>query len=217
MRHGFGLDIPENLEDVCDPARMGLVIYDMQIGIVRQLPDGPEIVARVGQLLRAARQGGYRIFFTRHMSLPNNLAGVSQLRTAAAWQHVGSVEEVQPWFLRDSPGFPIVGELAPQADEAIFDKIMMSAFEGSPLSIALRDCGMVAFAIAGIALEIGIGPTVWHGADLGFVPVVVTDACGGRDQAAQKRVLDAMEFAGDAMLTDLKTITGLLTRNPGGG
>lgn len=215
MRHGFGLDIPENLEDVCDPARMALVIYDMQVGIVQQLPDGPEIVARVGQLLSAARQGGYRIFFTRHMSLPAKLAGVSQLRTAAAWQRVASVEEIKPWFLRDSPGFPIVPELAPREDEGVFDKIMMSAFEGSPLSIALRDCGIAAFAIAGIALEIGIGPTVWHGVDLGFIPVVVTDACGGRDQAAQERVLDAMEFAGDAMLTDLKTITGLLSRQPG--
>ena len=42
---------------------------------------------------------------------------------------------------------------------------------------------------------------------------MITDACGGRDHAAQKRVLDAMEFAGDAMLTDLDTITSLLTRN----
>ncbi len=137
-----------------------------------------------------------------------------QLRTAMAWQQVGNVDEVRPWFLRDSPGFPIVPELAPRPDEAIFDKITMSAFEGTPLNIALRDCGIVAFAIAGIALEIGIGPSVWHGADLGFVPVVVTDACGGRDQIAQKRVLDAMEFAGDTMLTDLDTITRLLTRNP---
>lgn len=214
MRHGFGLDIPETLEDVCDPARMALVVYDMQAGIVEQLPDGPEIVARVGELLGAARQGGYRVFFTRHMSLPANLAGVTQLRTAMAWQQVGSVEEVRPWFLPDSPGFPIVSELAPRPDEAVFDKIMMSAFEGSPLTIALRDCGITAFAIAGIALEIGIGPTVWHGTDLGFVPVVVADACGGRDHAAQQRVLAAMEFAGDAMLTDLTTITGLLARNP---
>lgn len=213
MRHGYGLEIPENLSDVCDPARMALIIYDMQAGIVSQLPDGAEVVARVGQLLAAARQGGYRVFFTRHMSLPANLAGVSQLRTAMAWQHVGSVDEVRPWFLRDSPGFPIVPELAPQPDEAVFDKIMMSAFEGSPLSIALRDFGIVAFAIAGIALEVGIGPTVWHGADLGFVPVVVTDACGGGDQAAQKRVLDAMEFTGDAMMTDIEAITGLMAQS----
>jgi len=30
----------------------------------------------------------------------------------------------------------------------------------------LRDCGLSAFAIVGIAMEIGIEPTVRHGADL---------------------------------------------------
>ena len=214
MRHGYGLDIPESLEDVCDPSRLAVIVYDMQAGIVSQLPDGEQIVGQVGKLLDAARQGGYRVFFTRHMSLPNNLAGRTQLRTAMAWQHVATPEEVRPWFLRDSPGFPIVEELAPRPDEAVFDKIMMSSFEGTPLTIALRDCGIEAFAIAGIALEIGIGPSVWHGVDLGFVPVVVTDACGGGDKAAQQRVLDAMEFSGDAILTDLPAITRLMAGSP---
>jgi hypothetical protein len=54
----------------------------------------------------------------------------------------------------------------------------MSAFEGTPLDIAFRDCGIDAFAIVGIAMEIGIEPTVRHGSDLGYVPVLVVDACG---------------------------------------
>jgi nicotinamidase-related amidase len=31
------------------------------------------------------------------------------------------------------------------------------------------------------AMEIGIEPTVRHGADLGYIPIVVTDACGSGD------------------------------------
>src|SRR6266566_7899085 len=62
----------------------------------------------------------------------------------------------KPWFLRDSPGFHLIPELNPLPSEAIFDKITMSAFEGTPLNIALRDCGIDAFAIVGIAMEIGI-------------------------------------------------------------
>jgi biuret amidohydrolase len=62
----------------------------------------------------------------------------------------------------------------------------MSAFEGTPLNIALRDCGIDSFGIVGIAMEIGIEPTVRHGVDLGYIPVVVTDGCGfgHRDAAA---------------------------------
>lgn len=62
--------------------------------------------------------------------------GVSRLRMAMAWQRVKSVDEVKPWFLRDSPGFHLILEMNPLPTEAIFDKITMSAFEGTPLDIA---------------------------------------------------------------------------------
>jgi nicotinamidase-related amidase len=93
----------------------------------------------------------------------------------------------------------------------------MSAFEGTPLEFALRDAQVVAFAIVGVATEVGIEPTARHGADLGLIPVVVTDACGAGNAAAAKRSLDALATAGDAILTDIATITGLLatTGRPG--
>ena len=210
MQHAYGLDIPQTLEDVCDPSRLALIVYDMQAGILSQLKDGAAITASVRDVLDAARDGGYRVFFMRHMSLPKELMGVFQFRMAMAWQRVDTVEQVSPWFLRDSPGFQLVPELAPRPSEAIFDKITMSAFEGTPLDIALRDCGLVAFAIVGVATEIGIAPTVRHGADLGYIPVVVTDACGaGHDEAADHAIAD-LQHAGDALMTDVATITALL-------
>jgi biuret amidohydrolase len=206
MQRAFGLRIPQTLEDVCDPTRLALVVYDMQVGIVRQIENGSEITARVLEVLRAAREAGIRVLFTRHMSLPKELMGVSQLRMAMAWQRVKSVDEVKPWFIRDSDRFHLVPELTPLPSEAVFDKITMSAFEGTPLDIALRDCGIAAFVIAGIALEIGIEPTVRHGADLGYIPVVVTDACGFGHREAAQRSLASLEFAGDALLTNVEDI-----------
>ena len=210
MRQRDGLDVPVTIEDVCDPATMAFIVYDMQAGVLSQLPDGDETVERVSRVLAAARAGGYPVFYTRHMSLPPRLMGTAQLRTAMAWQHVDDPGKVQSWFLRDSPGFQIVADLSPRADEAIFDKLAMSAFTGTPMQMALRDLGVRAFAIGGVALEIGIAPTIWHAVDLGLIPVVVTDACGGRDRPAMQRVLDSIQFSGDALLTDVATITPLL-------
>jgi biuret amidohydrolase len=209
MQHR-NLPIPDTLADVCDPERIALVVYDMQVGIVSQLADGPQVIERVQRVLEAARRAGIRVFFTRHMTLPPELMGISQLRMAMAWQRKERVEDVVSPFLRDSPGFEIVPELAPTASEAVFDKLSMSAFEGTPLNFALRDAQIAAFAIVGVATEVGIEPTVRHGADLGLIPVVVTDACGAGNHAAAQRSLDALATAGDAILTDVATITSLL-------
>ena len=216
MEHAFGLDIPRTLEEVCDPKRMALLVYDMQVGIMSQLPKerGEKITASVVKVLQAARAAGVRVFFFRHMSLPVEIAGVSQLRMAMLWQRADKVSDVKPWFLRDSPGFQLIPELSPLPSEVIFDKITMSAFEGTPLNIALRDCGINAFAIAGVAMEIGIEPTVRHAADLGYIPVIVTDACGAGDESAAKRSLESLEFAGDALMTDVETICSLFLRVP---
>ena len=212
MQRAFGLNIRQALEDVCDPTSLALIVYDMQVGVVSQIENGRQITDRVIQVLEAARKAGIRVFFTRHMSLPRNLMGAFQFRTAMAWQRVKSAKEVKPWFLRDSPGFHLVPEMNPQPSEAILDKITMSAFEGTPLDIALRDCGISAFAIAGIAMEIGIEPTVRHGADLGFIPVVIKDACGYGHRDAAERSIASLEFAGDALLTSVDALCAQLER-----
>jgi nicotinamidase-related amidase len=206
MQRAFELNIPQTLDDVCDPARLALIVYDMQVGIVKQIENGPQLTGKVLQVLEAARKAGVRIFFTRHMSLPRELMGVAQFRMAMAWQRVKSADEVKPWFLRDAPGFALIPEMQPLPSEAIFDKITMSAFEGTPLDIALRDCGVNAFAIVGIAMEIGIEPTVRQGADLGYIPVVVKDACGFGHRDAAERSIANLEFAGDALFTSVETI-----------
>jgi nicotinamidase-related amidase len=214
MQRAFGLNIRQTLEEVCDPTSLALIVYDMQVGIVKQIENGRQVTERVLQVLEAVRKAGIRVIFTRHLSLPKELMGAFQFRTAMAWQRVKSAEEVNPWFLRDAPGFQLIPEMNPQPSEAIFDKIAMSAFEGTPLNMALRDCGITAFAIAGIAMEIGIEPTARHGADLGYIPVLIKDACGFGHRDAAERSIAGLEFAGDALLTDVDTFCAKLGRKP---
>jgi nicotinamidase-related amidase len=196
---------------------MALLVYDMQAGIVTQLNNGPEIVSRVRGILEAAREGGFPVFFSRHTSLPKQLMGTFQLRQQMTWQRLESAAEVRSPFPREAPQTRIVSELEPLESEAVSDKITMSAFEGTFLNIALRDLGIDCFAICGIATEIGIEPTVRHGADLGYIPVVIADACGAGDEEAASRSFEALWFAGDAILTDSVTISRLLRRAPSEG
>jgi len=206
MKRVYGLSIPETLEEVCDPQRVALLVYDMQVGILSQIKNANQITQQVLKVLTAAREARVRVFFSRHLSLPKELMGVFQFRMAMAWQRVDSPDQVNPWFLRDTPGFQIVPELAPRPSEGVFDKLTMSAFEGTWFDFALRDCGINAFIIVGVATEIGIEPTIRHGADLGYIPVFVNDACGSGNADAAQRSINSIKFIGDALITDTETV-----------
>ncbi len=212
MQRAYGLEIPQTLEEVCDPRRMALLVYDMQVGIVRHIPDAKAFTARVVRVVEAARSAGMRVVFARHLSLPNELAGVFQLRTAMVWQRVERVEDVRPLFLRDAPDFQLVPALTPRPSEAVFDKLAMSMFVGTPLELVLRDCGINSFAIVGAVTEIGIEPTVRHGSDLGFIPVVVADACGSVEQEARGRSLAGLAYTLMSLETDTETVISFWRR-----
>jgi biuret amidohydrolase len=94
------------------PRRLALVVYDMQVGVLAQLADGEAIVAGVVEVLETARAGGYRLFFLRHMFLPNRLKGIFGLRMAMAWQRASSPAQLEEFLLRDSPEFPLVPEMS---------------------------------------------------------------------------------------------------------
>ncbi len=215
MKDIFGLSIPETLEEVCDPRRVALLVYDMQVGILSQIKNADAVTQQVLKVLTAARESGLRVFFSRHLSLPRELMGMFQFRMAMGWQRVDSPDRVNPWFLRDAPGFQIIPELSPLPTEGVFDKLTMSAFEGTWLDFALRDCGINAFIIVGVATEIGIEPTARHGADLGYIPVVVSDACGAGNEEAANRSIESLKFTGDALITDTETICDVLRNRSG--
>jgi nicotinamidase-related amidase len=212
MQKIHGLDIPGSLAEFLDPNHVALIIYDMQVGIVRQVKERDTIIGRVRDLLTAARSARVRTVFTRHMSLPRELMGSMQYRTAMAWQHKSNPAEIATPFLRGNPGFAIIPELEPNQQEVAFDKIAMSAFEGTPLEMALRDCGIRTVVLAGVALEIGIEPTARHAADLGFVPVLARDACGHGNAEAAQRSIDSLTFAGDSVIAETEEICAFWKR-----
>jgi len=198
-----GIAIPQTLDEWCDPRRTALLVYGMRVGICRQIPDAHGIIERTGIALDAARTAGMRVAFTRHLSLPRRWMGMVQLRTAMNWQRCSDPDAVEPWFLRDAEATAIVPELTPRADEAVFDKITMSAFDSTFLGLALRDCGLHAIAIAGIAMEIGIEPTVRQATDNGFAALVIEDACGFGNRDARDRSMATLGFLGEAVVTNV--------------
>jgi len=195
VQSAFGLDVPDSVAEMCRPAAAGVLVYDAQVGILPHVKDGDVLVGRIREIVDAARAADVPVFYVRHVSLPPTHLGVGALRTAMAWQRKDRAQDVTTAFPPDAPHTAIVDELAPVAGEPVFDKLGMSALVGTPLESALRDRGITTLVLVGAVLEIGIEPTARHAADLGFLPVVVDDACGIVEPDAAQRSLDSLDYS----------------------
>ena len=65
------------------------IVYDMRVGVVGQIAAGAEVTGRVLEVIESARRAGIRVFFTRHMLLPNEASGASALVGSAIRRHWG--------------------------------------------------------------------------------------------------------------------------------
>jgi len=195
MQRAFGLDVPDTVAEMCRPGAAAVLVYDAQAGILPHVKDREALVERIREVVDAARAAGVPVFYVRHVSLPATHLGVGGLRTAMAWQRKDQAQDVTSAFPPDADHTAIVDELAPVAGEPVFYKLGMSALVGTPLEAALRDRGVTTLVLVGAVLEIGIEPTARHAADLGFLPVVVEDACGIVEPDAARRSLDSLDYS----------------------
>jgi len=60
---------------------------------------------------------------------------------------------------------------------------------GTSFELMVRALGATNIMLTGVATEIGIETTARHAAALGFIPVIVSDAVGGRSEEAHKAAL----------------------------
>jgi biuret amidohydrolase len=194
MQEAFGVTVPDTVAEMCRPGTTAVLVYDAQEGILTHVRDREDVTRRIAEVIEAARAAGVPVFYVRHVSLPPSHLGVAGLRTAMAWQRVSRADEVTSTFPPDAEHTRITADLAPRAGEPVFDKLGMSALVGTPLEAALRDRGVTTLVLVGAVLEIGIEPTARHAADLGFLPVVVEDACGVVEPEAAERSLASLDY-----------------------
>ncbi|MCV2489343.1 cysteine hydrolase [Geodermatophilus sp. YIM 151500] len=195
MQQAFGMAVPETVAEMCRPTASAVLVYDAQVGILAHVHELDRLVERTAAVLAAARAATVPVLYVRHVSLPPTHLGVAALRTAMAWQRTDRADQVRVAFPPDAVHTRIVDELAPVAGEPVFDKLGMSALVGTPVEAVLRDRGVTTLVLVGAVLEIGIEPTARHAADLGFLPVVVDDACGVVDEEAARRSLASLDHS----------------------
>jgi len=132
-----------------DRPHSGLVVIDVQSGVVAEAHDRDAVVARIASLVERARLGGVPVLWVQH-------ADEELVRGSEAWQ--------------------IVPELRPAAGEPIVHKGYGDSFEATELEERLAERGVGHLVVTGAQTDACIRSTL-HGALVrGYDVTLVADA-----------------------------------------
>jgi ureidoacrylate peracid hydrolase len=178
------------------PDHAALLVIDMQNGFLS--PDGS--VARIGfpvgllapavgacsRLLAAARSVGIPVAHTRYVFQPGHTDGGVMVR------HLVPGLSAEQALVKGDWDADIVPELAPQADEPVFDKNRPSAFFAPGFETWLHDGGIARVIICGVTTNCCVETTVRDLSQRDYEVFVVEDAVAEYDPARHAHALEAM-------------------------
>jgi nicotinamidase-related amidase len=132
-----------------------LIIIDMQRGMF-SVPEfvpyeGAAVIARIRSLLDQARGRNTPIFFVQHDGGPDHPLAFG------------------------TPGFEIVFELTPRADEAVIVKRKCNMFQETALEAGLKNAGITHLVICGMQSEYCVDTGVRASVDRGYEVTLVSD------------------------------------------
>jgi maleamate amidohydrolase len=160
----------------------------------------PEVAERARELLAWARTRGMLVCHTRVEYRPDGLDGGVFFRKVPALKV----------FCAGHPLGAYVPGLEPAADEPVVTKQYASAFFGTSLASTLRAQGVDCVLLAGMSTSGCVRASTVDAMQNGFVPVVVSDACGDRHPGPHEANL----FDLAAKYADVVTFERLRTELP---
>jgi maleamate amidohydrolase len=129
------------------------------------------VLASNVRLVDAARRAGVKVIFTRVEYHPSGADGGVFFRKVPALKA----------FLPGSPLGAFHPDLAPEAQDIVVTKQYASAFFGTSLASTLHAMGTDTVLITGFSTSGCVRATALDTLQNGFVPIVVRDGCGDRD------------------------------------
>ena len=164
-----------------DPARTGLVVFDMLEAYRTQIEKAGTL-APVQRLLAGSRAAGVPVFWARADHRGDG-ADFARTRTDTdqqlrAWSD-DNPQPTRPPHGSGSPELQVLAELERRREDYDVPKHRWSAFFGTHLELSLRSRDIDTILLVGGSAHVGIASTAYAARDLDLQVVVVRDGCHG--------------------------------------
>lgn len=146
----------------------------------------------IGELLAVMRPMGFRIIYTREGHRPDlsDLHPPKQRRAELAGCAIGTKGPMGRFLVRGEPGWDIIPELAPQADDLLLDKPGHGAFHQTDLDLLLRNRNIKHLIVTGVTTEVCVHSTLREADDRGYDCLLLGNCCGAGDPALHQAAVD---------------------------
>jgi nicotinamidase-related amidase len=156
------------MSDVAD--RSALLVMDVQSGVIDRAPDPAAYLARVTEVVRAARVHAVSVIHVVVGFRPGmpEVSGRNQTFSIAKQQRPAFLSEPRP-------------AVTPEGSDLVVTKRRVSAFTGSDLEVVLRALEIDHLVLSGIATSGVVLSTLREAADKDYRCTVLADLCVDMD------------------------------------
>jgi nicotinamidase-related amidase len=183
--------------------RAGILMIDVQReyfaeGGPLRIPEGPVVLAKLRQLVEAAREAHIPVIHVRHEEAPG-----------------------APVFAPDGPLVETMPDVEPRGLEPVVVKHAPGSFTNTELADSLAQFGVRRLVIAGFMTHMCCDTTARQASERGFDVIFLTDGTATRDLTVGDRVVPhcdvqaatlAAQADGFSRLADVATVRGELAR-----
>ena len=194
-----GREIPETLQEVVDPKRTVLLVWDMQNDQAGSSFNKEEFLRTTPPLIGAAKSAGVAVIYAQSTPYPWHVESPAWIRRAMQAQNVDHPSKLKPRRTRGSFGWQLIEPFKPEEKDVIIDKRRANMFLGTEFESLMIHWGTRTIVMVGCTTDGGVEGTVRDGYYRGYFMVVVKDCVGTRTEKGHLEALERMEKWADVI------------------